>query len=295
MHEKNHYGSLEYSKLEYAYDYSELELGAHYTNIPATFNFLESSTVTSYPEHGQGITNSTIYNYQMDETYLPYSKTVLYDNGPEAYVYYYNFGYYSANNIYGSYNVLFSNRIEYPTYTLDFEYGMSGHPYLPTAIVRNGDTATKTELEYENGNVVSRIRHTPGTLTSASKEAYIYAYSNRIPVAEITGKTYTEIAAATPSLIIAITNAAQAPVNSTSENNLRTALDNLRAAYPECLVTTSTYDPAVGITSSTDAKGYTLYYEYDVFGRLTLTKEKDPSGNFIILSENRYNTRPTQP
>lgn len=44
-------------------------------------------------------------------------------------------------------------------------------------------------------------------------------------------------------------------------------------------VTTYTFKPLVGITSLTDAKGISTYYEYDASGRLKL--EKDHHGNVI--------------
>ena len=46
-----------------------------------------------------------------------------------------------------------------------------------------------------------------------------------------------------------------------------------------------TYDPLIGVTSMTDPRGYTIYYEYDTFNRLKTVKDKQ--GN--IISENEYN------
>jgi YD repeat-containing protein len=51
------------------------------------------------------------------------------------------------------------------------------------------------------------------------------------------------------------------------------------------MVTTYTYDPLIGVTSITDPKDYTVYYEYDDFNRLKQVKDADGK----ILSENEYN------
>lgn len=292
-HIKNQFNSFEYTTPEMQYNEY---IGYHLEPVPTKFCFLESVTSTNYPEHWQGITNTVLYDYAADsEICQPASKSISYSNEQDNFTYHYGISSIPANNMYGNFGVIVPTAIEYPTYRLDFTYGVNGSPSLPITITRNGDANTKTELMYDNGKVVTKIRHTSGTLTPASKEAYIYGYSKRFPVAKIIGKTYAEIEALTPAIIPAIISAGQFPVSITNENRMRVALNSLRAAYPECQITTYTYNPAFGMTSTTDPKGYTIYYEYDIFGRLRFTKEMSPSGNFIILSENQYNTRSTQP
>ena len=62
----------------------------------------------------------------------------------------------------------------------------------------------------------------------------------------------------------------------------------LRDHLPNALVTTYTHDPLIGITSITDPRGITVYYEYDAENRLKYVKDKDQN----ILSENEYNYQP---
>ncbi len=57
--------------------------------------------------------------------------------------------------------------------------------------------------------------------------------------------------------------------------------------YPlDAQITTSTYDPLVGQTSMTNAKGETTYYEYDAFQRLVNIKDQD--GNIIKHTDYHY-------
>ncbi|MEG0915640.1 MAG: RHS repeat domain-containing protein [Myroides sp.] len=70
-----------------------------------------------------------------------------------------------------------------------------------------------------------------------------------------------------------------------SEANLKTALNSLRTAFPNAMVTTYTYKPMIGVSSITDENGKTTTYEYDTFNRLTTIK--DYLGN--ILNEYQYN------
>jgi YD repeat-containing protein len=56
-------------------------------------------------------------------------------------------------------------------------------------------------------------------------------------------------------------------------------VDDVRLYPSNAQMTTYTYDPLIGMTSSTDAKGEVTYYEYDSFQRLQNIKDKD--GNII--------------
>lgn len=64
-------------------------------------------------------------------------------------------------------------------------------------------------------------------------------------------------------------------------------VDELRFYPAGAYLTTYTYDPLVGVTSSTDNNGRTTHYKYDDFGRLQVVR--DDAGN--VLNTYEYNYR----
>ncbi len=67
---------------------------------------------------------------------------------------------------------------------------------------------------------------------------------------------------------------------------LNAQIDDVRFYPSSAQMTTYTYDPLIGMTSSTDAKGMVTYYEYDSFQRLKNIKDKD--GNIIKHVDYHY-------
>ena len=109
--------------------------------------------------------------------------------------------------------------------------------------------------------------------------AYIWGYNQTQPIAKIENATYAQVEQYVSNL--------QTLSNGNNEQNLINALNDLRTALPNAMVTTYTYKPLVGISTVTDSKGDKQTYHYDSFNRLQYVKDKD--GN--ILSENQYHYR----
>ncbi len=103
--------------------------------------------------------------------------------------------------------------------------------------------------------------------------SFVWGYSNTLPIAKVENAHYSEIAAYVDNL----KNKSNYDVNEASEETLRTALNSLRSNLPNAMVSTYTYDPLVGMTSSTDPSGLTTYYGYDSNNRLEsiLNNDKD--------------------
>jgi|GEM_PF-2034225 len=64
-------------------------------------------------------------------------------------------------------------------------------------------------------------------------------------------------------------------------------VDELRLHPASALMTTYTYDPLVGMKTMTDARNYTMYYDYDALGRLKTIKDE----NGQIKEHYEYNYR----
>ncbi len=120
-----------------------------------------------------------------------------------------------------------------------------------------------------------------------TRVVYIWGYQDTQPVAKLESVRFNEIPTALYNAVVATSNADNDRTigNLGKEGELREALQSLRDALPSAMVTSYTYDPLIGVTSITDARGATVYYEYDDFNRLV--RVKDQEGN--VVTEHAYN------
>lgn len=158
---------------------------------------------------------------------------------------------------------LFS-RTNYDLYTLN-------NILLPKSIevqVGAGPLQTKTYFNrYDiSGNILEKQ-----TADAALKEVYLWGYKAQYPVAKIVGSDYASVEAT-----LGGSDAVQTFSNASNPDKI--ALDAflapLKSNLPSAQIISYTYKPLVGITSMTDIKGMSIYYEYDGFQRLGYIRDQ---------------------
>ncbi len=140
-------------------------------------------------------------------------------------------------------------------------------------IVKDSRYRDEASTRFEDGNLVQLIKK-DGVITT-----YLWGYGSQYPVAKIINATY-DVAKnyVTPSIL-------NAP---SSDETLRSHLNVLRS-IPNAHVTTYTYKPLAGISSETDSRGKTIFYEYDALNRLVLIRDQDNN----IVKKIEYQFQPT--
>jgi len=123
-----------------------------------------------------------------------------------------------------------------------------------------------------------------------SKIYYVWGYSQSQPIAKIEGYSDAELLGVYSKINTAINKSnldtdTCLGFENCKEQELRQAFINLRNALPKAQITSYTYDPLIGVTSITDLRGRTVFYEYDEFNRLEFVKDQEGK----ILNENQYN------
>ena len=151
------------------------------------------------------------------------------------------------------------------------------------------DTTLQERLtyhDYDNYGNPLEVSQADGSHTM-----YIWGYNGQYPIAKIENASYTGITTSASDIIEAIKTTSNDENSQTEETALRGVFNNLRneAYFQNAMITTYTYDPLVGVTSITDPKGYTTYYEYDEFQRLKTVK--DAEGHLISTNEYNYKSQ----
>ncbi|WP_343616586.1 RHS repeat domain-containing protein [Flavobacterium sp.] len=132
------------------------------------------------------------------------------------------------------------------------------------------DTDVINSVTLGNGNVLEY------SLENGTPVSIIWGYNKSQPIAKIENANYSQVSSYAANL--------QNLSNTGTEADLITALNALRTALPNAMVTTYTYLPLVGVSTITDPKGDKITYTYDSAGRLQFVK--DAQGN--LISENQY-------
>ena len=227
-------------------------------------------TTYQYP-----LTNTTKSSYISDPTFIKTYKTT------------------------GDQSKLTSSLSKVYQYQPSFDTYSGAHQMLSKIITTKGPEFDGTDFTFED-RVFYHDYDAYGNPLEVSKAdgthiVYIWGYNQTQPIAKIENATYADVQIQVANLQ-ALSNADNDRTIDTinqdgtitkvgKEGNLREALRNLRTSLKNVLVTTYTYDPLIGVTSVTDPRGNTVYYEYDPFNRLKHVKDQD--GN--ILSQNEYN------
>lgn len=142
------------------------------------------------------------------------------------------------------------------------------------------------QLQSLAGNPLeTRLRYwkydSKGNLLSVSREkgpqvTYLYSYNNSYPFAEIKNMDYSTVEAALGGAA-AVQNFAN--LAAPTQTMMLNFLAPLKSGQFDNQISLYTYKPLIGMSSQTDNKGMTTYYEYDEFQRLRLVK--DQYGNII--------------
>jgi hypothetical protein len=134
---------------------------------------------------------------------------------------------------------------------------------IQKSILGNALETEATIDKYDDKGNILQVTGKDGIIT-----AYVWGYDQKYPVAKIVGRSYDD-AINLNGIILTTVNDGSLP-----DATIRMELSKLRA-LSNCLVSTYTYKPLTGVSSETDPDGRTIYYEYDVVGRLALTRDKD--------------------
>lgn len=111
---------------------------------------------------------------------------------------------------------------------------------------------------------------------------YLWGYNGQYLIAEIENATYEQVTEALDG------NAPEDISNEASYSIYAGLVTELRDKLPFAHVTNYTYDPGVGMTSSTDPSGKTVFHKYDTKGRLENTHRAGETGDREILQLNEY-------
>lgn len=171
------------------------------------------------------------------------------------------------------------------SYSEDKTITLSGNGYPIVTVPHTiHSTAEVTYDEYDSkGNLLQY------TTKENSPTTIIWGYNQTKPIITVKGATYQEISAL-PAIASIVSASNQDSQDPSKENLLISALDNFKkdSINIKYQITTYTYNPLIGMTSSTPPSGIRSVYKYDYANRLQSIIDIEDN----ILKEYKYNYEP---
>jgi YD repeat-containing protein len=162
---------------------------------------------------------------------------------------------------------------KYKSGSSDTQFNLNKVKYLKGEgnINTNGIDIVEFTKYDEKGNLLEGVKK------DGLPFVYIYGYSKTLVIAKIENSNY-----ATISALLAASGLSIETINESHQAQL----NELRTSLPNAMITTYTHKPLVGVSTITDPRGITVYYDYDEQNRLKSVK--DHNGNLVSEHEYKY-------
>lgn len=116
-----------------------------------------------------------------------------------------------------------------------------------------------------------------------TKIAYLWGYGLKYPIAKIDNTTHASALSAALSALpngysdleTFLSYLDDIQYDAAKKAKWKAFNEDFRSALSDQMITTYTYEPLVGVTSVTDPRGYTIYYQYDAQNRLIEVRDAD--------------------
>ena len=276
-----------YKKVRIRFNYSNMTdlaylgnySGGAYTllnyNIQSGWKRLESETTQLYNSDGSyGVSEEVAYSYE--NTAHPYpTRKVTKEDGDniktETFVYPQDIKYPNSaeQKLIGNnqLNSVIEKRVSFyggKAWTNKTNYKLEHGNPVPEVISFGIANSEEERIKIHNYDIYGNPLYI--TKDDAEKSVYLWGYKGQYLVAKIEGENYNIVKNKLGETLI---NRVTDSIVPSDSDMLQ--INNLKQNLPNAFITTYTYKPLVGMTSVTDPRGVTTYYEYDDFGRLKAT------------------------